>query len=67
MKMESTPAAKSFAELVEACRRVSQLMESIKASSAPNGKQSAEVNNALNDIKTRLFAYQWHPAVFGHM
>jgi hypothetical protein len=67
LKMESTPAAKSFAELVEACRRVSQLMESIKESSAPNGKQSAEVYNALNGINTRLFAYQWHPAVFGHM
>ncbi len=67
LKMESTPAAKSFAELVEACRRVSQLMESIKASSAPNGKQSAEVYNALNDIKNRLSAYQWNPVVFGHM
>ena len=67
LNMERNAGAKRVAELVEACRRVSQLMESIKASSAPNGKQSAEVYNALNDINSRLSTYQWLPGVLGFM
>jgi hypothetical protein len=67
LNMERNAEAQRVAELVEACRRVNQLMESIKASSGPNSKQSVEVKNALNEINTRLSAYQWHPGVFGFM
>ena len=67
LKMESTPAAKSFAELVEACRRLGQLIESIKFFPATSGKQSAEAARLVANINGRLFKYEWHPAVFGFM
>lgn len=67
LKMESTPAAKSFAELVEACQRLGQLIESIKFSPDTSSKQSAEAGRLVTDINGRLFKYEWHPAVFGHM
>jgi hypothetical protein len=67
LKMESTPAAKSFAELVETCRRLGQLIESIKFSPATSGKQSAEAARLVAEINGRLFKYEWHPAVFGFL
>jgi len=67
LKMESIPAAKSFAELVEACQRLGQLIESIKFSSAPSSTQRAEAASLVASINGRLFKYEWHPAVFGFM
>jgi hypothetical protein len=62
LNMEGNPGAKSVAELVEAFRRATQLMESIKTSSG--GEQYIAVN-ALAEINTRLSKFQWLPAIFG--
>src|SRR5271166_5668056 len=62
LNMEGKPGAKRVAELVEAFRRASQLMESIKAS---GDKQYVVLGSAVTEINDHLSKFQWRPAFFG--
>jgi hypothetical protein len=53
------------AEVVEACHRVSQLMETIKSSPAPDAMLRAEAGKAMADLNALLLRYKWHPYIFG--
>ena len=65
LNMERSPGAKRVAELVEAFRRATELLEAIRGSSVSDSKQHAAVCNALSEINSRIAQFRWMPAILG--
>lgn len=58
---------KRVADLIEACHRISELVEAIKISGGPSSGQNADVNRAVLELNIGLGKYKWHPYVSGSM
>jgi hypothetical protein len=58
---------KRVAELIEACHRISELVEAIKTSGGPSSGQNADVGRAVLELNIGLGRYKWHPNVSGSM
>jgi len=67
--LNAAPSAntKRVESLIEACHRVSELVETIKASGGPSSGQNAEVLRAASELNIGLGRYKWHPGVSGSM
>ena len=49
--------------LIEACHRISQLVDEIKTSGGPAAWQNPEVNRASLALRIGLGRYKWHPCI----
>lgn len=68
LNLESNSVTKRVAEVVEMCRRVGDLTERIRLSSASTVKALfIERNEVLTDLNARLAKFKWHPVVRAYM
>ena len=54
-------------EVIEACHLVSQLMETIKSSPAPDAMRRMEAGRAIANLNALLLRYKWHTHIMGCM
>jgi hypothetical protein len=68
LNLESNSVTKRVAEIVEMCRRIGELTERIRLSSASAIKALfIERNEILTDLNARLAKFKWHPVVRAYM